>query len=148
MSRSVNKAIAASLLTDLYLERKLSIPQIARILNIARTAVRTALLKAGIERRSKGDGVRLRVDAIRESSRRRVYRCSPETREKISLKRLEWSKKHARGVRVNPRGYMEHTVGPHKGRAVHAIIAEIQILGRPLTPDGLHMQHYTQPKTI
>ena len=119
---------------DLYEREKQSIPQIASITGLPRSRVRKKLLDAGVQMRSRAEGVRLSRDRIAEGNRGKRRPKSAAHRRRISEGRRKWAEENARGVSVKPNGYVEYTRGEHKGRSVHVIAME-QRLGRPLRAD-------------
>lgn len=53
--------------------------------------------------------------------------------------------RHAKGVRINTNGYVEYTVGPHKGRCVHVVEME-KFIGRRIK-EGETVHHIDGDKT-
>ena len=109
----------------------LSIPQIAEHADVPRSRVRSVLVGAGIQLRTRTEGMILSIP------RRKTPERSPlteEQRERISQIRLKWADRNAIGVSEKAKGYAEFTRGPHKGRLVHIVIME-ERLGRPLRDD-------------
>lgn len=130
MSGSVNKVI------HLYTVDKLSIPQIAALVEVPISRVRQDLLRAGVAMRSRGDGVRLRRDVlgVHLVGTKRPMRAA--TKKKLSIKALIRGEKTAKGVSKKPNGYIEHTRGVNKGRSVHVVKMEAR-LGRRLKADEI-----------
>lgn len=132
MSASVNKW---ELMVHDYAVRGFSIPQVAARYDIARSTARYHIKKAG-KLRSRAQGVRMAAIAGRLGSglrgKSRVFtesHCAA-----ISTGRLKWGEENAKGFSIKPSGYIEHTRGPHKGRAVHVTNME-ERLGRKILPD-------------
>lgn len=135
MARSVNN----DMLRCMYIDQKKSIPQIADILHIPRSAARKALIDAGVVLRSRADGIRAARDrlGIHMIGKKRVF--TEEHRAAIregSIRRAEIS---AAGISRKPNGYLEYTRGEHKGRSVHVVKMEARI-GRHILPDE-HVHH-------
>lgn len=119
-------------LRRLYLDEQKSIPQIAAAVGLPRSTVRSRLIAAGVPLRSRADGVRLRSDVLGKHLIGKTRSLSPEWRLKIALGRRKWAEGNAAGVRITSNGYIEHTMGPEKGRPAHDVMMEKRI-GRRLT---------------
>ncbi len=127
---------ASQNVVEMYVQQRLSIPQIAAAIGDPKSRVRTALLNAGVALRSRKDGVRLRRDDL--SSQRRGRKRGPHseaTRRRMSEQRHAWAEANAAGISVRS-GYAEHTRGEHKGRLVHDVIMEARI-GRRMRADEI-----------
>lgn len=115
-------------LGDMYIEQRLSIPQISEISGMSRSTVRRRLIESGIELRSRAEGVL--ISAPRISSKLMGKAKPPFSaihRQRISSSRKIWADLHAKGTRVTSKGYIEYTRGEHKGRRVHTVIIEKEI---------------------
>jgi len=133
-------------LEKLYYVDMKSLPDISRILGINYSATRNTLLSYGIKLRSRADGVRAASFKISEVHKgvNRVF--TKEWCENISSGRIKWAEENAKGVSLKPNGYLEYTRGPNKGRLVHVVVAEENILGRRILP-GEHVHHKDLSKT-
>lgn len=112
-----------------------SIPQIASRYNLSRSTIRNHLKRVGVLR-SRVEAVRLAGKQGRLGSglRGKKRTFTKKHREAISAAKREWGNKNAAGVSTKPNGYVEHTRGAHKGRAVHVTTMEAR-LGRRLKAD-------------
>ena len=123
---------------ELYLSG-MSIPEVHKETGTPLSTLRFRFKKLGI--------LRSRTDAIRNSVKRgRHY--SP-TKGKTRVFTQEWkdniskSKRgKGKGYSLKPNGYLEITMGEHKGRSVHTVAMEIEI-GRKLYRDEVvhHIDH-------
>jgi hypothetical protein len=138
MAGSVNKVTDIRLdveIVNKYENEQLSIPQIARQLDLPPSRIRQVLVDSDVPRRSRTDGIRLRTDAMSEMRRgKKRPPFSEQWRENISKGKLAHGERHAKGTTLKPDGYVEYTRGPNKFRSVHVVAME-QRLGRHLTPD-------------
>jgi hypothetical protein len=92
--------------------------------------VRTVLLKAGLTLRTYQQAGILAAPKLSEKRMGRKHRpWSAESRAKLSKSKTG----KGRGFRINPKGYIEFTMGKHKGHLEHRIVIE-RILGRKLLP--------------
>jgi hypothetical protein len=128
MAGSVNKVIG------LYVEDKKSIPQIAALMSYPRSRVRGILVHAGVEMRSRAEGVRLRRDVLGQHALGKTRHFTTAWKNNIRNARIKWADANARGTSVKPNGYVEFTRGPNKGRLVHVVLMEKRI-GRHILPD-------------
>lgn len=120
-----------STLLQMYAEQKMSIPDIAKLLCMNYSAARKKLLDAGIELRSRADGVRNAASKISAKLKGRKLEFTDEWRRNMSLAKQAYANTHAVGVSLKPSGYFEFTRGENKGRSVHVVTAEA-IIGRRL----------------
>lgn len=108
-----------------------SIPEISGQTGIPLSTLRFRFKKAGILR-SRADGVRNAASRGKLShmkGKKRVF--TDDWKQAISKARKELGKLTAAGVTIKSSGYAEITIGQHKGKKVHQVIAEIW-MGRPL----------------
>ncbi|SFM64805.1 HNH endonuclease [Rugamonas rubra] len=122
----VHPAISA-VLRRLYWDEKLSSIDIARAVGVAPSTVCKWMARAGIERRTAGEGSQNAAWKNRGKKRE----ITPEWRANLSAAGRRWGAANAKGTRITPSGYVEYTTGPNKGRSVHRVVME-QRLGRPL----------------
>lgn len=128
-------------LADEY-RRGSSITELSQRFSVPLSTIRFRLAKLGVLR-SRGDGVR---GAARKGKMGRPGPRSPvsdQTRENMrKAARERCDAKGIVGTSVKPSGYVEHTVGPHKGRSVHVVKMEERI-GRRLRRDEVvhHIDH-------
>lgn len=115
----------------LYLDDKKSIPQISTVIGIPRSTVRLHLIKAGVELRTRGAGIRLRVDILGKHAIGVPRHFTDEWKENLLASRRRWNAEHAVGTTIKQNGYIEYTMGPNKGRSVHRVVLE-EKLGRRL----------------
>jgi hypothetical protein len=130
---------------SMYLNDMMSLPAIASRLGVPISWVRSRLIRAGVQMRTRAEGVRL--DGPRRSAATKGVKRGPFTEEwkqNISKGRKAWGEKHAVGTRITSAGYVEYTRGPHKGRSVHVVAMEYRI-GRSLT-DSECVHHIDENK--
>jgi hypothetical protein len=129
----------------LYCNEKKSTTQIATLTGVPASTVARKLAVAGVELRSRADGIRLRGPDL-SARRAGVVRppFSQEWKDNIREGRLRWSEANAVGTRINTNGYVEYTVGPNKGRSVHDVMMEERI-GRRLREDEI-VHHVDEDK--
>jgi hypothetical protein len=128
----------------LYLGEMTSIPQVANKIGLPVSTVRNRLLSEGITLRSRADGVRLRGDVLGKHAIGVKRSFSQASRNGMSAARLRWSADNAVGTRINTRGYVEFTIGPNKGRSVHAVTVE-EFIGKGIEPDEV-VHHINEDK--
>lgn len=116
-------------------KRGMSIPQVSQHTGIPKSAVRKRLIEEGVIRTQR-EGLMLAAKegrlGVGFKGKRRKF--SQEHCDAISRGRTAWGDENAVGVSLKPNGYLVHTRGPHKGKAVH-IVAMEERLGRTLLPD-------------
>ncbi len=141
MSGSVNKVI----LVEAYASG-LSIPQVAARFGLSQSTVRHHVKKAGILR-TRAEGVRAAASEGRLGSgfrgKRRVF--TDQHCAAIGDARRNWATDNASGTSIKPNGYVEYTMGEHKGRSVHVVAMEMRI-GRRLRDDEV-VHHIDGDKT-
>lgn len=123
---SLNKVM----LSDMYLTKMMSIPDISKETGIARSMVRYYLLKQGVKLRSPSEGVRLarhKISAIHKGTKK-VF--SEEHKKHISEARRKYAEKYAKGYDLH-NGYVRLLTGPNCGRLEHVVVME-QHIGRRL----------------
>lgn len=130
MARGINKAAIVSAYAS-----GASIPEVAAEFGVSRSTVRLAALNAGVLR-TRAAGVRLAAKAGKVGVHRKgIHRkFSDEHRAAIRDAAIRRGRERGAGFSVKPNGYVEFTRGPHKGRAIHRVVAE-QMIGRPLARD-------------
>ena len=138
---------SVSELSSLYLEQGFSIPMISDLKKIPRSSVRNILIRAGVNLRDRGEAVRAASKMGRIPSRKGIKRGPTpiETREKLRNARLKYSEEHSVGYSLKKSGYLEFTIGEHKGRHVHDVIME-SVIGRRLRPNEC-VHHINHDKT-
>ena len=120
-------------LKRLYLVDKQSLSKIARAVGTSISTVRRHLLSAGVELRTRADGIRNNPE---QGSwfKGRTYKMSEKTKDLLRNAKLKHSALYAKGTRVKSTGYIEYTKGTNKGRCEHCVVME-QHLGRKLRTD-------------
>jgi len=129
MAGSVNKVILVGQCADLY-RQGWSTTRIARHLHIPISRARGFLLDASVQMRSRSQAL-LMVDDLNAHLRGRRRQFTPEWKANIAAGRQAWGAANAKGTSRKPSGYIEHTRGAAKGKAVHRQVAET-MLGRAL----------------
>ena len=123
---SLNKCMLA----EMYVEQKMSIPDIARIVNMPRSNVRYHLLRHGVQLRSRQEGIKLaRPKIVRHLKGRHVV-FSDEHKRKLSESRKKFYEGKAKGFNIH-HGYKRLTQGENCMRRQHIVIMENHI-GRRL----------------
>lgn len=126
---SINKATLA----EMYSGKMLSLPEISRETGVARSTVRQRLIDAGVELRSRADGVR-NCKTLGQHAKGQSRPFSELWKRNIGRGRRAWGKVNAVGFSIKSSGYCEVTTGTNKGRGVHVVIMEA-IRGYPLDSD-------------
>lgn len=125
--RGVNKVIV-----EMY-ESGMSLPQVSSSTGIPVSTVRNWVKKAGVLR-CRAAGVRLAAGqgrlGVHLLGKKRPPRDESWCRAISDGLKESW-KGRANGVTRKPNGYLEVTVGEHKGRGHHRVIAE-KMIGRKL----------------
>jgi hypothetical protein len=131
----------------MYLDNKMSIPQIGEITGIPVSTVRNRLIALGTVLRSRGSGQTEsgRTGGAALKGKRQKGPRSPQWCRSIALGRKKWAAANAAGVSLKPSGYLEITTGQNKGRLLHVVIME-QRIGRRLSPDEC-VHHIDENKT-
>lgn len=133
---SVNKAHEQA--ACLYLDGK-SIPDIAVIMSIPRSRVRSILIKFGVKLRDRADGVRMAAKKIGDKSRgKKRQDFSDEWKNNIRKARQEWGENNSNGISLKQNGYWEITRGVNKGKSLHVAIMEARIGRRLLGDECVH----------
>jgi len=117
----------------LYITEMKSIPDIAEILSVSRSAARKMILECGITLRTRAEGIRASKHklGVHLIGKTRIF--SEECKAKLSKAKIARGDLLAAGVSHKTGGYSEITRGPNKGRGVHVVIKEEEI-GRKLFP--------------
>lgn len=142
MSGSV--AITTAWLASLYEEGN-SLAQTAKVCGLPISTVRSRLLVAGVQLRTRDEGLRLRAEHLSAMNSRPRGPLSEQAKRNIATARRAWGEANAKGTSVKPNGYVEYTRGEHKGRSVHVVVME-ERLGRRLKPDE-HVHHINGDRT-
>lgn len=130
----------------MYVVEMKSIPDIAESLGTNYSRARQMLLDSGISLRSRADGLRLARHKIAASQRGCTRNMTDAWRANSAAAARQRADATAVGVSLKPSGYLEYTRGPHKGRSVHVVLAEINLLGRRIKK-GEHVHHKDFDKT-
>lgn len=129
----------------LYINKKLSIAQIATQLNKAPSTIRLILLKEELLR-TRTEGIRIASKDGRTcmiKGKKRIF--TEEWKENISIARNSWSNVNAKGRTLKPSGYIELTRGVYKYKSEHKLIMETK-LGRKLRKEEV-VHHIDGNKT-
>lgn len=111
-----------------------SIPEVSKVTGIPLSTLRFRFKKMGILR-NRADGVRIAAKNGKLGKNKGMKRVFSESHKKnISIGRLRGAEISAKGTRINPRGYIEHTRGANKGRGQHCVLME-HAIGRKLFID-------------
>jgi hypothetical protein len=133
----------------MYVNEKMSIPDIHKKTGIALSTIRYALKKAKVLRK-RSDGIRLASqDGKLGKTKGRTRVFSEKWKENISRGRLKWADQNAAGVSLKPSGYVVYTRGPNKDRHVHVVLMENH-LNRPLFKNEVvhHIDKNKQNNTL
>lgn len=126
-------------LHTLYVEQKMSIPEISKITGVAQSTIRFRLLAAGILR-TRADAIRLAADKGKLGSgqrgKKRVF--TNEWKAKLSASKRKLADATAAGTTIKPNGYVEYTRGKNKGRGVHVVVMEKHIGRRLFSFECVH----------
>ena len=141
---SVNKVILdPGQLRHLYLDQLMSLPMVASALGASTSTVRARLKEMGILR-TRRDAIRLACAQGRGGrglrGKRREF--TDEWKRNIAAAARKRGDATAAGYSIKPSGYLEHTRGPNKGRALHVTTMEAH-LGRRISVNEVvhHIDH-------
>lgn len=141
---SVNKVVVdEAQLRALYVSDRMSLPLVAQRMSLSMSTLRTRLLAMGVLR-ARADAIRVAKDQGRlgvwARGKKRVF--TQEWKNNIAFAARCRGEESAVGFSVKPSGYVVHTRGPNKGRAVHITIVEAEI-GRRITAHEVvhHVDH-------
>lgn len=126
---SVNKGVLA----EMYVDRKMSIPDISKDTGIAKSTVRFYLLKQGVKLRSRSESISLvkhKLSAVHKG-KKRVF--TEEWKSHISEGRKRYWDKRAKGYDIH-NGYVRLSRGSDCGKLEHVAIME-QTIGRRIRKD-------------
>lgn len=122
-------------LHDLYCKKQLSIGQIAKLHGLAKSNIRRQLIRAEIQLRDRVEGIKLAGYRCAAHLKGSKLNYSIDRINKTAEARRKQAAESAAGHSVNSKGYLTFTVGPHKHRHVHTVLAEMHLLGRRLRSD-------------
>lgn len=126
---SVNKGVLA----EMYVDKKMSIPDISKDTGIAKSMVRFYLLKQGIKLRTRKEGLALVKHKLATVNKGRKRVFSEEWRAHISEGRKRYWDKRAKGYDIH-NGYIRLSRGSDCGKLEHVAIME-QSIGRRIRKD-------------
>lgn len=145
---SINKA-SDEKLRDMYLVELLSIPQIAKKITVTYSTARGLLIKAGIQLRSRTQGVKIAGSRCADHLRGVPRSFTEEHRLKATSGLRSHHAKNAVGVSIRKSGtksgYVYFTTGKNARRAVHIVVMD-DLLGRALAP-GECVHHVDQNRS-
>lgn len=129
------KKVRSEILRELYIKRKLSIPDLADELGVSRSTVRLRLIENNIPLRSRAEGIRGAKHKISLAHKGKKVEFTETHKRNISLAKLKQADKTAIGIsRKKHSGYLEITRGVNKGKSYHRAAMEGH-LGRKLKGD-------------
>lgn len=137
---SVNQAT----LVEMYVDKKMGIPDITKETGIPKSRIRSILLKQGVKLRTTKEALALVKYKIGSGRRGKTYIATDEARRNISIARKKYSALHAKGYDIH-NGYVRISVGKNCGRLQHVVIME-QHIGRKLSKDEV-VHHINGVKT-
>lgn len=123
----------------------MSIIEIAKKTNIPKSTIRYKLKKLDCLRTHK-EAQKLASKNGKLShmkGKKRIF--TDEWRKNMSISKLKYADKHAKGVSLKPNGYYEYTRGENKGRLVHVCLMEKEIGRRLFYNECVH--HINHIKT-
>ena len=121
----------------MYKDEMMTLKEVSNICGIPMSTLRARLIEAGVMRSKKESQVLAGLKGRKGAHLiGKTHSVSEATKEKIRIKRLEWSKTNAKGVSKKPNGYFEVTIGLNKGKSEHRVIME-EYIGRKLAHDEI-----------
>lgn len=123
---SINKATLA----QMYLEQKLSIPDISKTTGIPKSSVRDHLIRQGVKMRNKKESLSLVRHKLGKGLLGKKRTFSDEQKKRISESRKKFYEDKAKGYDIH-QGYIRLTQGENCGRLEHVVIME-NAIGRRL----------------
>lgn len=129
--RTYKRGISKEELSDMYLDKRMSMPDIAKEKGMSSGGVRYLLGVYGIPARGHSEAAKIIVETKDQSYRKK--KRPMEWVEKIALSRIRNGdlRGTVRGVSETPKGYLVCTSGENEGRFQHRVVAE-EMLGRKL----------------
>lgn len=118
----------------LYIEERMSIPDVAKRVGMNYSATRKKMIEGGVPIRSRTDGIRAVSHKMGCHMRGKTRVFSDAWKKNIQKSASLRGERTARGISQKPSGYLEITRGENKGRSEHVIIMEARI-GRRLRDD-------------
>lgn len=124
---------------------KISIPDIAKQLDLPRSTVRRTLLRNGVSLRTIKDALSLVPEKLGTGMRGKNIVFSDEHKRHISESRQKWAETHTPGMKKRKDGYLVSTRKHTKYKLIHRLIME-KYLGRELRKDE-NIHHINGNKT-
>ena len=118
----------------LYSSEGKSIPDIAKMLGVGYSVARRMLITAGVELRSRADGIRSSSEKLGKHMIGKKREFSENWKANMAAARRKHVDLTAKGTSKKTGGYVVITRGANKHRTEHAVIME-QKIGRRLMPD-------------
>ena len=113
-------------LARLYVDEKLSIPDISKIAGIAKSTVRYHLLRQGVKLRTNAEAIRLASHKLGLHRLGKHFVFSEEHKKKMSISRKKYFEGKAKGYDIH-NGYKRLTQGENCGRLEHVVVMENHI---------------------
>lgn len=117
-------------LAQMYLDRKLSIPDISKITGVPKSSVRNHLIRQGVKMRNKQEGIEIARPKLGKGLRGKKRIFSDDHKKRISESRKKHFEGKAKGQYIH-QGYVVLTQGENCGRLEHVVIME-KAIGRRL----------------
>lgn len=137
-------------LTDLYVNKQLSISLCSKELGLPLSTIRRRLLSLGLLR-GRVEAIRLVRDQGRwgEKLKGRKRHFTESWKANITAGIRASADVRAKGFSLKPSGYIEITRGENKFRSMHVVVME-RALGRRLNPDEVvhHIDHNKQNNAL
>jgi hypothetical protein len=115
-----------------------SLPEIERETGVPRSTVRNRLVRAGYQLRGRVEAAKASGKLGQHVKGKTLPPYSTARRQSISEGRTRWAEENAKGTSLKPSGYIVHTRGPNKHRAIHITIIEERIGRRLMADECVH----------
>lgn len=132
-------------LYNAYIVSLISMPDIAKEINVSTSVVRTNLVRYNIDRRNTKESIDLVRYKLGKHMLGKKRHFSDKTKENMKLAAIKRGEKYAKGITLKPSGYYEITRGVNKYRRLHVVLME-EFLNRKLLPNEV-VHHVNGIKT-
>lgn len=124
-------------LAEMYIDKKMSIPEISKEIGKSESTVRYHLLKQGVQLRTSKEGIALVRHKLGSGRRGKSFPHSEKAKKKMSEAKKRYSLLHSKGYGIH-NGYVRISVGENAGRNQHIVIMEQHIGRRLLKGEVVH----------
>lgn len=132
---SVNKVtVNPHEMADMYVDEKMSIPEISEKTGYALSTIRHRLKKLGVLRTRKESLIIAGSKGKLSAAKGKKRTFTTEWKENLKASLIRRGELYSKGISVKKDGYIEYTRGKNKNRGVHVVVMEEHV-GRRLRSD-------------